>query len=209
MSQDVLDRIKLRLDAVGISAAAASRAATGSPDTIRNIERDLERGKHRSVTLRTAERLSAPLKTNATWLLTGEGDPESLAPIQVRHVPVVALISAGRLETAEAVESFDDVSTIPVAGLPDGDWIALVVSGDSMDRVAPHGSTIFVNRRERELRNGSRYAFITETGEGSFKRYRSNPPRFEPESTNPQHEAIFPDGKVSIVGRAYRAVTEL
>lgn len=209
MSQDFLDRVTKRLDEMSLKAASVSRSATGSPDTIRNIARDIRDGKDRSVTLRTAERLAAVLKTNANWLLTGQGSETATGSNTTIEVPLVSLVSAGILQHAETISDFSDMPRIPIAGLPDGDWIALTISGDSMDRIAPDGSCIVINRRDRSLQNGGRYVFLNEQGEAGFKRYRTNPNRFEPESTNPANEPIFPDGKITTVGRAKIVITRI
>ena len=85
--------------------------------------------------------------------------------------------------------------------------IALRVSGESMNRIAPDGSIILVDTRDDELRDGKRYIFLS-GGETTFKLYRANPARFEPESTMP-HDTIFPSGRVEIVGRVIKVMTDL
>jgi SOS-response transcriptional repressor LexA len=132
------------------------------------------------------------------------------APVETKAMPVPLLswVSAGRLADVEGVSAAEIERWINVADLPAGDWIALVTNGDSMDLIAPDGSTILINRRERQLVPEG--FFVIETEEGAtFKRYRTKPQRFEPFSTNRAHQAIFPEGRVRVVGRVRRVITDL
>lgn len=70
-----------------------------------------------------------------------------------------------------------------------------------MDRISPPGSTIFVDRADKRLVMNSCYVIALEGGEATYKRYRPNPDRFEPVSVNPEHEPIYPEGQVHIIGR--------
>ncbi|WP_127076165.1 LexA family protein [Rhodomicrobium lacus] len=209
MSNGVLDRINRRLKTVGISAAAASRAATGSPDTIRNIQRAVEIGRPRSITAATAEKLAKPLRTNAAWLLTGAGDEETTNPVDVFEVPIISWVSAGRLFHVEPQSGLSECPKLLMAGLRAGEWIALTIKGDSMDRVAPEGSHILVNRREKMLINGNFYVVLTSDGEATFKRYRHNPDRLEPFSTNSSHETIFINQPTEVIGTVRKVITDL
>ena len=78
--------------------------------------------------------------------------------------------------------------------------IALRVQGESMNRLAQDGSIIIVDYEDRELVSGKLYVFKTDDGEAAFKRYRSDPVRFEPVSTE-EHETLFPTGEWFVVGR--------
>lgn len=104
----------------------------------------------------------------------------------------------------------DDLPVINVADLPYGDWYALEVNGDSMDYISPPGSIIIVNRRDRELVNGASYVIQNEGGEATYKRFRTNPHRFEPYSHNPAHETIFvsEDKLISVFGRVYQTIVD-
>jgi SOS-response transcriptional repressor LexA len=153
-----------------------------------------------------------PRKVSVDELLAIEEITGFPAPLEAKikgvSVPVLSWVSAGRLAAADGMTPADIERWMTVAELPDGDWIALAVSGDSMDRVAPGGSTIIVNRRERQLVPGGYFVIETEEG-ATFKLYRVRPQRFEPFSTNPSHETLFPEGRVRVVGRVRRVITEL
>ncbi|WP_371456382.1 LexA family protein [Thalassospira sp. MCCC 1A01428] len=49
----------------------------------------------------------------------------------------------------------------------------------------------------------------TNGGEATFKRYRSEPSRLEPASTNPKHQTIFPQDEIRVIGRVVRVIQEL
>lgn len=124
---------------------------------------------------------------------------DTLVP-RPQMIPIVSWVSAGHLLR-------DDVSqlsekTIRIPDLPKGDWIALEVVGDSMNRISPPESIICVNRKDRKLVGNACYVIADEEGNATYKRYRPNPMRFEPVSTNPAHEPIFPEREPVIVGRA-------
>jgi phage repressor protein C with HTH and peptisase S24 domain len=131
------------------------------------------------------------------------------APEMVIRVPLIALISAGSL----ADISLDDApETIPVAGLPpNGNYLAMRVTGDSMDRVSPDGSIIIVDLDVRDPVNGRYYVF-SQRGEGTYKIYRGGDPAYlEPYSTNPTHKPNFIKGKkgLVVVGRVRRTLLDL
>lgn len=134
------------------------------------------------------------------------------AELEMQHlsiqVPLLSWVSAGRM-------SFPDVSdemigTIEEGGLhPDGDWVALKVVGDSMDRISPPDSIIFVDRNDKVLVPNACYVISNGDGEATYKRFRSNPMRFEPVSTNPAHEAIYPAREPLIVGRVKKSTIQM
>lgn len=130
------------------------------------------------------------------------GYPPPILPEEVvSRVPLISWVSAGSLNGTDGVDSFSGLPTVPVAGLPPGRWIALEVTGDSMDRISPPGSIILVNRADRRLVPNACYVIGNPEGEATYKRYRPNPMRFEPVSVNPEHAPIFPDHEPKIIGR--------
>lgn len=140
------------------------------------------------------------LGISMAWL-TGSDDPDA-----VTMVPMVSWVSAGELAADVSIEKLDGLDKIPVSNLPDGDWIALEVEGDSMNRISPPGSVIVVNRKQQQLVPNACYVVANELGEATYKRYRPNPDRFEPVSTNDDHEThFFDDHAVRIIGRVRRS----
>lgn len=119
-------------------------------------------------------------------------------------VPLISWVSAGELAVAETVYSLADAPRVTGSDLdPLGDWIALDVEGDSMDRISPPGSRIFVNRRNKRLVTNACYVITADDGGATYKRYRAGPERWEPVSTNPVHETLYPptEGGPIILGR--------
>lgn len=133
--------------------------------------------------------------------------PSDRAPAP--RIPLVSWVSAGQFQAADAVVDVSDCPMIEAADLPDGDWFALTVEGDSMDRISPPGSTIVVNRKDRRLISNGCYIIANEQGDATYKRYRPSPDRFEPVSVNPSHEPLFPDGAVKVIGRVRRSILEM
>lgn len=204
MLDHILERIDQRLSALNMSAGAASLKAGLSRDAIRNIQRAVEAGRE-GVSTTTLLSLAPVLETSAAWLLDGSGESSRI------RVPLISWVSAGQFAQSEAVMETDDFPTIEIAGLPDGDWSALEVIGDSMDRISPPGSTIVVNRRNKRLTHNACYVASDGEGGATYKRFRQSPARLEPVSTNPIHEPIFlPDNySPNVFGRVCRSFIDM
>src|SRR5690606_18192611 len=119
---------------------------------------------------------------------------------------------AGKLKAPSSQIPVEDAPLLAFADLGRGEFFALKVEGDSMDRGSPAGSTIVVNRADRTLVGGKAYV-ISNRGEATFKVWRPEPPRFAPFSTNPTHEPVFvkskKDAEGMVVGRVKRTVLDL
>ncbi|QTL01935.1 S24 family peptidase [Aquabacter sp. L1I39] len=201
-------RITDRLTALGKTANAVCIAAGLGRDVIRDIHRK-PKILPRIDTLAT---LAVELGTTPEWLAFGRGaeDPAALQA-SVRAIPLVSWVAASAFAAADvSAAPGEEWPTVEVAGLPAGDYFALTVQGDSMNRIAVHHSTIIVRRTDRTLVDRGFYVFVSEEG-STFKRYRAKdgPPRLEPYSTNSAHETIFPNGEVRVVGRVARVITDL
>ena len=211
MNRTILERIEARLALVreteGKSEAAVCKEAGLGRDAIRDIRRKetiLPR-------IDTLAALSGPLRTTPEWLAFGRGweDPSSVVG-GLRQVPLVSWVAASAFADATlgshiAVEA----PTINVSDLPQGEYIALKVNGDSMNKIAVDGSTIIVRLNDKTLVDRAFYVFMS-IDETTFKRYRSKdgPPRLEPYSTS-DHPTIYPTGPIDVVGRVFRVITDL
>lgn len=67
----LIDRIDMRLEALGISAREASKRVKLGESYIR----DLRRNPQQSPRLEDLKQLAKALETNVVWLITGDGDP--------------------------------------------------------------------------------------------------------------------------------------
>lgn len=76
LNEPLVQRIKQALELKGLTARAASIAATGAPDTIRMILI----GQSHSPRTSTLEKIADALDVNFHWLATGEGSAARRAP---------------------------------------------------------------------------------------------------------------------------------
>lgn len=169
--------------------------------------RDIIRGKAKNPSATNLERLARALGTTADYLLGLTDEDEPGEPI-VFAVPVLSMVSAGQLMRDDVRD--EALGTIRLSDLPPGDWIALRVQGSSMDRISPPDSIILVNRRDRRLVPNALYVIADEEGNATYKRFRPGPPpRFEPVSTDPNLEPLFPQNDPVIIGRVRRSILDM
>jgi SOS-response transcriptional repressor LexA len=203
MEQTLADRIKMRLAELNMSAREASIRTTGKPEFLRPV---LAGANPRIDNL---EKLAHVLDVSITWLVMGEGEKERFKdPTHYVEVPLISWVSAGKMSFPDVSEG--QLSTVMMPNLdPTGDWIALHVVGDSMDRISPPDSIIFVDRNDKALVPNACYVISNGDGEATYKRFRSSPMRFEPVSTNPAHQAIYPTREPLIVGRVKKSTIDM
>ncbi|MCF1502947.1 LexA family transcriptional regulator [Afifella sp. H1R] len=152
---------------------------------------------------RAASKYAKAFRVSEGWLLTGEGGPRL-----DQTVPLLSWVSAGQMMRDDVAD--DTLGTVDGAGLPRGDWIALRVEGDSMDRISPPESIIFVNRNDHQLVPNALYVIDDGEGNATYKRYRPGPPkRFEAVSVNTEHEPIFFDNDPKVIGRVRRSMIDM
>lgn len=166
--------------------------------TVAKIERS-----QRALTPEWVVRFSKALGVDPVKL----SDDNSLAnfPMITRQHPVIGMVSAGNWR--EAVVETDNYIAAPVSGR---NVFGLVVDGSSMDKIAPHGSTVMVDPDRPELHDGLHYVVMNGEGEATFKQYRANPARLEPCSTDPQYKPIMLGQEpFTIVGRVLGVYQQL
>lgn len=114
-------------------------------------------------------------------------------------LPVIGLAGAGNW--LEAIEHTRQYMTVPHALTTKGKFLVDVV-GNSMNLVLPEGSMAVVDPDDKDLYVGKLYLLINADGEGTIKRYRADPGRFEPVSDDPDFEPIkIGSADFRIVGR--------
>lgn len=220
MAQTLIDRIEIRLKALSMSAAKASKLATGSPDFIR----DLKRAKSQNPSAEHIEALARVLKTSSTWLLTGRHSPNA-DPV-LTQLDVIGTIEAGQFRDMTLSNQDADYPKIAVVtnrSYAEARQYALRVAGDSMNELFPDGSYVICAEwgdLGEPLRNGicvhvERYISGTHLVENTLKEIKlgKNGRFLLPRSTNPVHKPIpLPEGEhesneIKIRGRvigAYR-----
>jgi phage repressor protein C with HTH and peptisase S24 domain len=210
MSEQLFHRIQTRLDFLGLTAREVSLKATdgANPDLVRNLKRARSQGlKGHSLLM-----LASVLGVTPQWLegnATNRSVPGvSQADRGLMRVPLIAWIHAGQMHTDTVAQ--DTLGEMTVGGLdPAGDWVAMRVTGDSMDRISPPDSVILVDRADRELVPNGCYVIYDGDDGTTYKRFRANPPRFEPVSTNPTHEPLFYDREPEVFGRVKKTILDL
>ena len=197
------DRLSKARAAAGFTSP--TEAARAYPRQINvNTQISHENG-NRPLSRKAAAKYAELFDVAAGWLLYGERIDAETGEVEV---PLLSMISAGELMRDDIAD--EALGRIKVSDLPAGDWIALKVVGDSMDRISPPESVILVNRRDKRLVPNRPYVIADESGNATYKRYRPGPPmRFEPVSTNPKHEPIFPQNEPVIVGRVKRSMIDM
>lgn len=213
-------RVEHRLRELKIGAVEAAVSVDGLE---RNYIRDLVEGKKRSFSQSKAPLVAQALRWNMAELLSvmgrhgeaveilhfsGHGAPDD----NISKIPLLDKVAAGKLKSPTSQIPVEDVPLLAFADLGRGEFFALTVEGDSMDRISPEGSVIVVNQADRTLVTGKPYV-ISRRGEATFKIWRADPPRFAPYSTNPLHEPAFVKSKADadkmVVGRVKRTVLDL
>jgi SOS-response transcriptional repressor LexA len=183
MAQEPRHRLQEARANAGFSSP--SEAARTFPREINKNTLISHENGNRPISRKAAEKYGHLFGVEAGWILFGErSDVEFPGLVKV---PVISMVSASNLRDQPGVTTADIERWITVADLPAGDWIALGVDGDSMNRVAPDGSTILVNRADDRLLDGKFYVFSLGGGQATFKRYKRTPEMMQPYSTNPDH----------------------
>jgi SOS-response transcriptional repressor LexA len=204
LKKQIIDRIEQRLKDLDIKPRVVGVQSGLGPDLVRDWKRSDAMPRLDSIA-----RIAPILKTTPEWLAFGAGDQgEGEDAAGTRFIPKLSWVAASRFEDVAHVEGIDTAPHLTIGDLPHGEYIALDVSGDSMDRVAPEGSTIIVRTNERELTPRAFYVFLHD-GAATFKRYMQQPDRLEPFSTNGSHEALPITTGTEVVGRVVRAITNL
>jgi SOS-response transcriptional repressor LexA len=138
--------------------------------------------------------------------------PRADKPAKIVTVPLLDLVSAGRLKSPSSQIPLEDVPLLAFADLGRGEWFALKVESDadSMDRVSPEGSIIIVNRADRTLVTGKFYVFAVK-GKTTFKMWPGGSNNYlEPYSTNPANKPVFfKKSELEVIGRVKRTVLDL
>lgn len=217
MLPEILDRIEQRLRELGMNATQASMQAGLDRDAIRNIRRGALKPRTEGrlgVQPRTIVALAKVLETTPDWLMTGReerepdlaGDAASGAA-GAGFLPFVEWGEAADYTAADKPVRTD--TTLGEHNWPRGTFVTRVVD-DAMNRLAPAGSYIVVDRTERMVSAGLCYLGVLD-GQVIFRRWFPNPERAEPYSLDPsfQTEFLRPGRRWEIIGRVRRIFLDI
>jgi transcriptional regulator with XRE-family HTH domain len=160
--------------------------------------------QERKIPLPEAEALAEEFGVTVAEVLLPDAGPAS--------VPVLSLVSASGLSAPDYVANLSEAPREPAPGLSQsGEWVAFRVEGDSMDRISPPGSIIFVDLSDKRLVPNACYIISDENNAATYKRFRPNPDRWEPVSTNPDHQPLFPapGNGPRVIGRVHKSLIDL
>lgn len=146
--------------------------------------------------------LAEALECTEDWLLGGDDKPST-----PDGVGLISWVQAGTL--AEVYDAYQPGDAEMWVDYParHTKMIALRVKGTSMNRVSPEESIIIVDLLDREL--SSNRLYVVKIGdEATYKRYRNNPPRLEPDSTDSYDTIFLNDENVQPVGRVVRTMMD-
>jgi SOS-response transcriptional repressor LexA len=190
-------------------ASALDTAKLPQAEAARRLTKELRRDIDRAA---VNKMLSGKRDVTAEEMLALEaitGFPVPSPHVETK-IPLISWVSAGQLADVQSQIPVEDVPLLAFADLGRGDFFALKVAGDSMDRISPEGSVIVVNRADRQLVADRPYVF-SRRGEATYTLWQPNPPHLAPFSWNPANKPIFVKGKrdFTVIGRVRRTVLDL
>lgn len=117
----------------------------------------------------------------------------------VRWVPLVGRAPAGNWR--EAIET--PIGEVAVSAKKAGrNAFAVEVDGDSMNMILPEGGWAVVDPDQVHFYDGRVYLVVNGDHDATMKRYRNNPARLEPVSSNDAHGPFYLTGEpLRIIGR--------
>jgi transcriptional regulator with XRE-family HTH domain len=198
------DNLKRHREAADLSQAKLAKAARVSQQLISRLESGAD------LTTKKLPEIARALSVSVSELDENYASDDGTIAVSA---PLISWVRAGELKKPEVpVTDFADARWVSSIGLdPAGQWIALKVDGDSMDRISPPDSVVFVNLKDRRLVANACYVIEDEEGKSTYKRYRPDPARWEPVSTNKKLKPYILRGDRGprVIGRVKRTVLDL
>jgi len=206
--KDLVDRIEQRLEALKLSAAAASRQAGLNPEAIRHIKRMAASGGP-SGPMRTRRTtvaaLAKVLQTTPEFLLTGVEEQAEPAANGATGSSALPYVEWDEAQTYLDLGQFlQGEARLGEHAWPPGTFVTRVPD-DAMNRLAPAGAYVVVDRSERLVSTGLIYLGMI-GDQVMIRRWLPNPERAEPFSTDPSYQTEFlrPGRRWDIIGRVRR-----
>lgn len=192
---ELRQRVERRLAEI---KSGAVEAASSVPGLERNYIRDLLEHKKNSFNQNSLEKVAQALR----WTV-----PELLG--RAASAPLLDKVSAGELLAPLSQIDVSAAKQIYFSDLGPGEFFALTVDGDSMNKQSPHNSIILVNKAETEPLSGKSYVFEHE-GRTTYKLWKASPRSLVPNSTNKALKAIpVAKSDFRVIGRVKRTVLDL
>lgn len=197
LSEAVPNRVRaLRMEREWSLAELAERANTTASQILK-----LEKSQRR-LDFEWVTRLAGAFEISERELIGEEGGGA------VVQVPLVGDIAAGNWR--EAVAHPAEMVFAPASAVNGPNVFALRPRGDSMNLIVSDEGYVLIDPDDTDLRDGKVYAVMNAEGETTLKRYRADPSRLEPCSTNPEHTSITLGREpFTVVGRATSAFHDL
>lgn len=172
-----------------------------------------------------AERMGVSVAQVSRWENGHDGIPSQRLPSLVEaYEASLEVLLGGGVAVASTTITGHPVRWIPLVGrAPAGNWreaiecpigevavradkagknaFAVEVDGDSMNMILPEGGWAVVDPDKRHFFDKAVYLVMNGDGEATIKRFRDNPARLVPVSTNDSHGEIMLGEPITIIGR--------
>lgn len=192
---ELRQRVERRLAEINMGAIEAVATVPGLE---RNYIRDLLEHKKNSFNQNSLDKVAQALRWTVDELLG-----------RASSAPLLDMVSAGELLAPLSQIDVTAAKRIFFNGLGPGEFFALTVEGDSMNKQSPQNSIILVNKAETEPVSGKSYVFEYE-GKTTYKLWKASPRSFVPNSTNKTHKTLpVAKSDFRVIGRVKRTVLDL
>ena len=136
--------------------------------------------------------------------LLADRDADEAGRDPIRTIPLLGDVPAGRFDWREQQTG----RQVAVDRETPRRAYALKVMGDSMDLVAPEGTTLIIDPDDVELWPGRKYIVRTQDGRTTFKEFQPDPARLVPCSSNDEHRDILLGSEpIDVLGRVFSYIT--
>jgi len=196
------DRIRHARKDVGLNQADLANRLGVSQPTVANWESGVH-DPRRLMLAKLSETLSVPL----SWLSQGarsitEQDKHPAAAYlrrYLQHVPVISYENAGRFAETSDTDPHDWAEDYIPVTYGSARLFAVFVTDDAVNLAFPPGTLVVIDYTERLPQEGT-FCLAMVGEQCVLRRWRAEPARLEPYSSNPDHEALYTEDITQIVG---------
>lgn len=196
-------RIRIARKEIGLNQAELALRLGVSQPTVANWET----GVHDPRQLMLAK-LAEALHVNLGWLASGERstserDKHPAAAYlrrSVHHVPVIPYNSTVQMYEHERYDPHEIATDyIPVTSGSER-MFGFFSTDAAMNLAFPANTLVVIDYNHRVPADGDIVLIRQADGSPLLRRWRKNPPRLEPYSSDPNHETLYVDGPTDIIG---------